>query len=893
MRNNLTYHHGINDADTCRDQRKCAPGKSELKKSRFVIKIIPSIFLAVFFACLSVYGNKTIPDYSAYNQVQDKYSSILRGKVTGKDNSALQGATVIIVGTTKGVNANESGEFYFDRLPEGKLSIQASLMGYRTRLEDITIQVGENVINIMLDEEIFHLDPVMVVAQKREQQILDVPAAVSVVGSDLISRSNITGLSQLAGYVPGLFISEQGANRPSFIIRGLTSEEVSPSAQPRVSVYLNNVPINRASGASIELFDLERVEVSKGPQNTLFGRGSQIGAIHFISTSPGNLTEGYLTAGTGDYGQKEFRGAVNVPVVKNRLFVRAAGVYDFREGFVENTFGGTLNGKNTSAGRLSVRFLPAENHRIDLIVNYQKDDTPGIAFMSKLFPFVLGDTDIFKYTASLEQGDNLRTGKELFDATLNYKYNVTEHTSWSSITSFRKTSASARWDGDGTAAPAIDMWEDAGADQFYQELRLNFSLNSRINGSAGASYWHERADNTYWFSPNEQSMAFLFLNPAYLIMPDGQPMSMPALPDDPSLGPLAGMPLPANHLENNISSAINQTAEAFADLTWQLTEKLFFKGGLRTAYENFMLSNEAEFIGGEPSTLGMLTGNYPNLFFRPDPEKNMEDDAFSLNWQAGLQYRISESSNVFTNYSNGRRPKVLQYTSAGVPEVLAAERIDNLDVGFKSALSERVYVDAVGFYQKYSNFQTRAWIADPGTGEFDYKTLDAGRATSYGMEASVRALIMRGLDLFGNYAYLHATFDETNSDGSTQEYAGNFFRISPEHSFALGMNARVSITQQIIAFASPSYIYKTHYYFEDANTTGLEQPAFGLLNFNLGLELADPSLVLSFFSTNVLDVQFITSAGNTGSLFGVPTFVPGAPRMIGTKLTWMFKSVKQ
>jgi len=227
-------------------------------------------------------------------------------------------------------------------------------MGFETQMVDVTVQPGQNVLNFTLAEDIIHLDPVTVIAKKREQQILDVPEAISVVGAGFINNINITELSQLSEYVPGLFIYEQGANRPSYVIRGLTSEEVSPSAQPRVSVYLNNVPINRANGASITLFDMKRVEVLKGPQNTLFGRGSQIGAIHFISKSPGNDTEGYVSAGIGNFNQKEFKGAINIPVITNRLFVRAAGVYDFRDGYVKNTFGGTLSGKNTLAGRLSV-----------------------------------------------------------------------------------------------------------------------------------------------------------------------------------------------------------------------------------------------------------------------------------------------------------------------------------------------------------------------------------------------------------------------------------------------------------------------------------------------------------------------------------------------------------
>ena len=818
----------------------------------------------------------------------EKNEAILRGKITDAKQNELPGASLMVIGTEKGVNANENGEYLLDKLQAGKNSIQASLMGFETQTIDIVLKPGSNELNFSLVEDIVYLNPITVIAQKREQQILDVPAAISVVGSDFINTNNIVELTQLSEFVPGLLINEQGANRPSFIIRGLTSEEVSPSAQPRVSTYYNNVPINRSSGASVALYDMDRVEVLKGPQNTLFGRGAQIGVVHFISKSPKNTTEGYLSTGIGNYNQKEFRGAINVPLIENKLFARVSGLYDFRDGYVQNTFGGTLTGKNTQAGRLSLRYLPAKKHKLDLIVSYQKDDTPGIGFMSRQFPNTVGDTSIFNYRASLEQGKNLSTGKEIFDASLYYKYFINEHASLSSITSFRKVTSSSRWDGDGTAAPAIDMWDNAGADQFYQEVRYNYSLNSRLIGSTGISYWHEKADQTYWFSPNEQSMAVLFFSPEYLILPNGQPLLIPVLPDDPNLGPLAGMPLPIVHEENNISSANNQAVEVFLDLTYRMTGNLYFTGGLRGAYENFELKNEATFTGGEPSTLGMITGNYPNLFFLPSAEKSLFTDDFSFNWQAGVQYKFNENTNTYINYSNGRRPKVLQYTSVGTPEVLPAERIDNIDIGLKSTILGKVFLDVVAFYQKYNDFQTRAWIADPETGEFNYKTINGGNATSYGIETSFNASLMKGLILFGNYAYLDASFDDTNMNGNEQEYAENSFRLSPEHTFALGLNAQANFTSKIIGFITPSYAYKSHFYFEDANTEGLEQSAYGLLNINLGIELTKPQLILSIFGTNLLDEEYIISAGNTGSLFGVPTFVPGPPRMFGTKLSWMF-----
>lgn len=316
-------------------------------------------------------------------QLQPVY---LRGEIYDSEKNPLIGASVTIDGTKKGVHTNDSGEFLIENLQTGRARIRISYIGYKIKTTDLILRAGENYKNIMLAEENIHLEAVTVSSQKREQQLLDVPVAITAIGSSTIEQSNITELGQLSEFVPGLYIREQGANRPSFVMRGLTSDEVSPSAQPRISVYMNNVPINRASSASVELFDMEQVEILKGPQNTLFGRGAQAGAVHFISKKPGNKAEGYVTAGTGSFAQKEFRAAVNVPVIEDKLFVRAAGIYNARDGYIENTFGGTLNGKNTMAGRFSARFLPAYNHKLDLVLNYQKDDTPGIAFMSKMFP---------------------------------------------------------------------------------------------------------------------------------------------------------------------------------------------------------------------------------------------------------------------------------------------------------------------------------------------------------------------------------------------------------------------------------------------------------------------------------------------------------------------------
>jgi outer membrane receptor protein involved in Fe transport len=408
-------------------------------------------------------------------------------------------------------------------------------------------------------------------------------------------------------------------------------------------------------------------------------------------------------------------------------------------------------------------------------------------------------------------------------------------------------------------------------------------------GSLGASYWREKADQLYWFSPNEQQFASLMLiQPPMPVYPDGQPVILPAMPDSPELGPLAGMPLPTNHQEETRSAATNQSAEVFMDLTYQFTRKLFINGGIRGVFDMYKLNNEAVFTGGDPSTLGYLTGNAPNLFFKPSANQEISKNTLSLTGKAGLQYKLNEYGNVFANYSRGRRPNVLQFTSTGEEQILDAEILNNYDAGFKATILERVFIDAVGFYQKYKNFQSSAWVANSETGEFNYIIIDGGKATTYGIETSLNIAITKQLDFFGNYAWLNSAFDSTNTDGLGQEYAGNQFSLAPEHSFTAGFNAQFNITRTIQFFVSPSFSYKTHIWFTDANIEGLDQDAYGLLNINGGLKLAEPKLTFSVYATNLLNEKYVTSGGNTGSLFGVPTFVPGSPQMFGAKLTWEF-----
>ncbi len=856
------------------------------------MKYIFSI-LAILFLFSTAFGQskkrgKVKRKYRNTETVSKKLQPVyLRGEIYDVDKNPVAGARITIDGTKKVVHTNSFGEFFIKNLQTGKARIRVVFAGYKIKTTDIILRAGKNYKKIMLAEERFHFEPEMVTAQKREQQITDVPLAISSVTAETIGQLNITELNQLGEFVPGLLVSGN-LNSPGYTIRGITNDVTGMNYQSRVAVLTNNVPVNQVVPAQIELFDIERVEVLKGPQNTLFGRDAEAGAIHFISKKPENSLNGYVSAGVGNFAQKEVRAAVNIPVIEDILFVRAAGIYFARDGFVSNTFGGALNGKNTQAGRLSIRLLPAYNHTFDLVMNYQKNDAPGIALMSKIFPNTNGVTGIFSGTASLEEGENLSAGKEFLDGTLHYNYYISELNYLSSVSLYQKGNYALRYDGDGSAAAAIDISESGNLEQLFQEIKLNFSRNSKINGSLGSSYRRVKTEQSQLFSSNEQHTFHLFANPLNLVLPDGQPFSVATVPNTPEFGVAAGMPLPIDHREERQILATNQSIELFFDGTVQLSRKFSFSGGARGMFDINKLTEKALFVDGQESTLGLLTENSPNLIFKPSAGRDINKNTISVTGHAGLQFKINDETNIFVNYSRGQRPNVLQFNAAGKEEVVDAETLNNYEGGLKSSFLSRIFIGATGFYQQYRNFQTGEWAVVSDLKKFEYKVNNAGKATMYGIESDIKVAVVKQLDVFANYTWLVAAFDSVNTNGATQKYAGNSLRLSPGHSFTFGFNARANIADNLKLFISPSYSYKSDFYFDDANTPDMKQPGYGLLDINGGLELSDPNVILSVFGTNLLNEQFVLDTGNSSEMFGIATFVPGAPRMFGAKLTWIF-----
>ncbi|WP_306286249.1 TonB-dependent receptor plug domain-containing protein [Sphingomonas sp. Ant20] len=154
-------------------------------------------------------------------------------------------------------------------------------------------------------------DDIVVTAQKREQRIEDVPLTVTALTGAKMADIGVNSLSEVAAYIPGLQIQEQSANNPGFVIRGITSDNGSSQQGARVTLYYNGVDISRSRGAYQDLYDLERIEVVKGPQATLFGTAAAVGAINLISAKPQPGTSGAITGSYGNYNRTQVSGFIN------------------------------------------------------------------------------------------------------------------------------------------------------------------------------------------------------------------------------------------------------------------------------------------------------------------------------------------------------------------------------------------------------------------------------------------------------------------------------------------------------------------------------------------------------------------------------------------------------
>lgn len=486
---------------------------------------------------------------------------------------------------------------------------------------------------------------IVVTAQLRSQNARDVPIALTAYSGRFLDDLGITDFEKLSRYVPGFVVQNQSPNNPGFVIRGITSDSGSAFNEPRVSVFQDGVSISKSRGSYVELFDLERVEVAKGPQSTLYGRGALIGAVNIVQAKADPSEQyGYFHASYGNFHAYQVDLTANAPIT-DTLAIRIAGRSKKRDGFVDNLLGSghdqDFNSVDTQAIRGSLRWAPG-NLTVDLIGNYQEDHANGTPFKSIAYNptdpvtgAVIGDRGRNSGAAlapqpGFENGAPLGLNRRVWGATGIADYKIDDHWSLNAMGSYRRFDALEIFDADGISLPALTAAEDARGNQSMGTLRLSYD-SERLTAFVGGTYFHEDGLQRTPASFDERvalARVANALNGGGLI--PGRPATDPAplsVLSNPAftaqlLRGVAGASgfaldaatatgiaknLKANHLETSTNYARTNSIDVFADATIHVTDRFDIGGGIRYSHDDKTTGITASVVNGR-SILGGFIG---------------------------------------------------------------------------------------------------------------------------------------------------------------------------------------------------------------------------------------------------------------------------------------------
>jgi iron complex outermembrane recepter protein len=724
------------------------------------------------------------------------------------------------------------------------------------------------------------IETVTVTAQKREQNPIEVPFALTAYSGDFLETVHLQEFDKLSLYVPGFEVQNQSPNNPGFVMRGITSDSNDATQEPRVSVFADGVSASQSRGSYFELFDVERIEVAKGPQSTLFGRSALIGGVNVITRKADpEAFDAAFSAEAGDFGYYMIDGMVNIPLAGD-VAVRASGRYKSRNGYVKNLLGGAdFDSVDTGAARLSLAWTPSDAFCADLIFNFQRDAPSGTSFKSgTLAPTdpdtgeVLGTTDhntgaALATVSGFENGRKLGLDRTLYSGAARLSYKLGGGYALSSITAYRRYEAEEVFDPDGSSLPIAVFAEDARGDQFSHEMRINYDQGGTVSWFGGVSYFYANNSSRIPMQFDEQMLLTLLTGQMSAKSPQAAPFFdsaaftygyAPAFLQgmaatygvalDSSTATGIAANLDSTHWEQYETYGKTKSFDVYGDVTVRATDALEFEAGLRYTHDDKTSAYAGKttgrsILGGVIGALGQsasvrdallyyLSQSYisavpydsvPNFGIAAQPSAN-NGDKVSRNygddgfaWRATARYALEENSSLYATYARGRRPKVLAASSPAVPYA---------DPTFTAIDAETVDSYEVGYKTLAAGGKLRL---DASLYRYGYKNFqttvlknaaqvatNAGKAKAYGAELAVDLSLAPWADVFGTYAYSHARF------GGDSIYDGNRFRLTPDHKLSLGASLRQAAFGGTFTLL-PTFTWQSKVYFDDDNDIASEQ----------------------------------------------------------------------
>jgi iron complex outermembrane receptor protein len=709
------------------------------------------------------------------------------------------------------------------------------------------------------------LEEIVVTARKREENLQTTPISITAFTAESLAEQGIETLVDLGQHVANLsMISGQGggSTQTQISIRGVGQSDFILTSDQSVGLYIDGVYFPRSIGAALDLIDVERIEVLRGPQGTLFGRNTTAGAVQIISEGPRDQFGGKAELTTGSFDRLDFKGSLNVPLgekVASRLSVASLN----QDGYGQRFYDGT-DGSDTDvlAGRLNLRANFTDALQGDLIVDYSRkrghggletlvgiDPTdPNLAFYNFFLTSQgLPPADERYITDDPNDswgGSRNRDDNDIWGAAATVEWRG-EAATLKSITAYREMEVASGYDFDATPYPLAEQNLNLEQDQVSQEFQLSgVALGDRLDWIVGAFWFREQAQDT-------QDVPFY---QPVIAQPDGSFVRVPG-----------GF---------SFTSFIDQETESYAGYgqgTYRLTDAWSATAGLRYTHEEKTLASS-------------LTG----AFTRPPGEVSDSWDDWSP--RIGLEYRTSDRSMAYVSASRGFRSGGFngRNTSPNPPQSYDPETIWAYELGYKTETDDRrVRFNSAVFYYDYSDFQ--GLTLDSFTG-ITITVGNIAKVEMYGAEFEIAAKPTDALKLSLAAGYTHHDIKEVSPGAQITIRPDTKLINAPEWTANVAADYDLPIGEAGKVTLHADYSWKSDVEFFLPNYPDEGQDGFGLVNARIGYAPNDSNWSVEVFGTNLADEEYRIFAEN-GTPLGVPatTAIFGRPREWGARFRISFE----
>jgi iron complex outermembrane receptor protein len=767
------------------------------------------LFFVLFFKMLIV-------------QVQSQSIFNLNGKITDESLKPISRATAHLLNTTLYSVSNDSGIYSFPALQTGKYTIEISATGYASVSELINVITRGEHIDFKLQSITRQLESVTVTAEKRETILQQLPATVTSLSVVQVQEYRLWNVKEISGVVPGLYAGNSGDERNVTSIRGITTT----SYDPAVATYVDGVNQFSLDTYIPQLNDVERIEVLRGPQGTLYGRNAMGGVINIITKQPGNNTSGFVELNFGNYNQQRYSASIKTPILKNKLYFGAAGLYDSRNGFYTNEFNNSSFDKQHGiSGNYYLKWLPSASWSLTLNVKHQNNINYGA------YPMVNGVAEAFANPYKLNQDaigkmvDNT-ANVSLFIRHSGHAVDVTFQTAFQN----NHRTYESPVDGDFSPLDAFTIINDYGKDWnnvkvITEELRFSSpaSTSSKFNWTAGLYLFHQ-------YNPVKQATHF---------------------------GKDAGLlGVPATDFASiNISEAKNSGAAVYGQVNYTVTDKWMLFGGLRYDYEQKKLAVTGEYQPDGSAAITVL------------PDTAAKENFSALSPKIGLQFQFTGNSNIYSSYTRGYRTGGLTQLSGDPSQPplypYKPEYSNNIEIGVKNMLfNNRLRVNAVVFLTYVDDAQVPTLILPDAI----TVTRNTGSLTSKGVELELSAKPAKGFQLDYNAGYTDAEYKSLKvaSNGQTVDLDGKKQIFTPDITSMLALQYSYNISEkhQLQLTARAEWFYFGERYFDLANE--IKQSPYSLYNTRAGI--SSKYISLFFWGRNLGDKKYMEYAYDFGAV---------------------------